>query len=101
MTSALIDHHVHLGLVDTAELAASEIAGVVDLGWDPSVVGLGEEAGSSGLRVDVAGRFLTAAGGYPSGRAWAPDDSVSFVAGPADAEGAVAAQRELGATVVK
>jgi imidazolonepropionase-like amidohydrolase len=100
-TLGFIDHHVHLGLIDTSELAGSEITGVVDLGWDTSVVGLAEGARASGLRVDLAGRFLTAPGGYPSDRAWAPDDSVGFVAGPAEAAHAVEAQRALGATVVK
>ena len=96
-----IDHHVHLGLVDALELGVSEIAGVVDLGWDPTVVALAGRARASGLRVDLAGQFLTAPGGYPSDRAWAPDGSVGFLAGPADAVPAVEAQRALGATVVK
>ncbi len=100
-TPGFIDHHVHLGLVDASELAGSEIIGVVDLGWDPSVVGLAEGARSTGLRVDVAGRFLTAPGGYPSDRAWAPNDSVGFLGRPMGAAAAVAAQRELGATVIK
>lgn len=100
-TLGFIDHHVHLGLVDASELAGSEITGVVDLGWDPSVVGLADAARGSGLRVDVAGRFLTAPDGYPSDRAWAPQGSVGFVADPSEAETVVAAQRELGASGIK
>lgn len=96
-----VDHHVHLGLVDWSLLPDGELGGVVDLGWSPAIGDIARDLRAAGLRVDVAGGFLTAPGGYPSDRPWAPRGSTAFVAEPDDADAAVAAQRELGATVVK
>ena len=64
------DHHVHLHLIDESGLAAGGIAGVVDLGGDP--VALARRGNHSIPRVAYAGAFLTAVGGYPLGRSWAP-----------------------------
>lgn len=73
---AFVDHHVHLHVVDGAGLAARGIAAVVDLGGDPAALA----RRAPGLpRLAYAGAFLTARGGYPRGRPWAPDDIVREV----------------------
>lgn len=93
------DHHVHLGLVDPHGLVAHGIGAVLDLGWSSSIAELAR--GLDRLDVAYAGRFLTAPGGYPSGRTWAPHDSVEPVPDPAHAARAVDTQRALGAVLVK
>ena len=81
----LVDRHVHLGLVDAAALADTAVVEVHDMGWVPEVArGWKVTSPTSGL-VKIAGPFLTAVGGYPSGRAWAPAGSVREVGGPVDA----------------
>lgn len=117
------DHHVHLQLVDHAQLAGSRLGRVVDLGGDPEVVrrlavhtssrpesepgsrltsgasvvvsGESRTHGSEHpVRIDFAGAFFTAPGGYPSDRPWAPDGSVREIA---DADAAAAAVTEMAA----
>lgn len=74
-----IDHHVHLQLTDARQLAAGGIAGVVDLGANPSIIA--DIAARRQLpHVRHAGQFLTAPGGYPSNRSWAPAGSVRTIA---------------------
>ncbi len=99
----VVDHHVHLQLVDVAALTRSDLGGVVDLGANPSVVaGLATSlAAAGGLRATYAGAFLTAPGGYPSDRPWCPEGGVYEVRSPGDAGVAVAEQVSYGATVVK
>ena len=92
------DHHVHLGLVDCAGLAASGIGRVVDLGWSDVVAAL---ADATPVHAAYAGRFLGAPGGYPSASRWAPPHCTSEVAEPRDAAAAVAHQVTLGASAVK
>ncbi|WP_285137689.1 amidohydrolase family protein [Microbacterium sp. lyk4-40-TSB-66] len=102
---AFVDHHVHLHLVDPSTLAARGIAAVVDLGGDP--VSLARRA--QGLpRVSYAGAFLTAPGGYPQGRSWAPEATVRLVTDASRHPGvtggartAVDAQADAGASVIK
>ncbi len=102
---AAIDHHVHLHLIDGSRLAGRGIAGVVDLGGDP--VALARRP--AGLpHVAYAGAFLTAPGGYPEGRSWAPAAIVRAVTDasrhPGVAGGArtaVDAQADAGAQVIK
>jgi imidazolonepropionase-like amidohydrolase len=92
-----LDAHVHLALIDPAPLAAGGIARVLDLGgWLPPA---GAPAGAPAAV--FAGQFLTAPGGYPSGRSWAPADSVCAVASATDAAAAVDRQLRLGASVIK
>lgn len=93
-----IDHHVHGHLVDTTALAAGGIAGWVDLGGDPAR--LAARRGSM-PHPAYAGAFLTAVGGYPSGRSWAPGGIVREVTDAADAASAVAEQASAGASLVK
>lgn len=95
---AFADHHVHVGLVDLSGLASSGIGRVVDLGWNDDIVAL---AAASPVPVSYAGRFVTAPGGYPGASRWAPPRCTSQVAEPRDAQGAVAHQVALGASVVK
>jgi len=76
----LVDHHVHLHLVDERSLLTHGIAGVVDLGGDP--VELARRPKEHMPRVAYAGAFVTAVGGYPVGRSWAPDAIVREVSDP-------------------
>jgi imidazolonepropionase-like amidohydrolase len=102
---AFADHHVHAHLVDIDALPARGIARVLDLGGDPAALA----RRPSGLpRVTYAGAFLSAPGGYPRGRAWAPDAIVCDVSNPSPHPGvpggartAVDAQADAGATVIK
>ena len=104
---AFADAHVHLGLVDATALVPHGIAAVHDLGWIPDAAAgwaaeAGRSAGASRLPdVLFAGAFLTAPGGYPSDRSWAPAGSVVEVATPADAVAAVDRQAAAGASCVK
>lgn len=112
----LVDHHVHVEMTTPEQAVAGGIAGVVDLGANPAVVGAW--AARDGLpRVRYAGAFLTAAGGYPSDRPWlregslrelpavetgtddAPRQERAALPGPVDA--AVDEQHAFGASVVK
>jgi hypothetical protein len=111
MLPPCIDHHVHLELFEPDHLAAGGIAGVVDLGANPSVVA--RLAAREPLpHVSFAGQFLTAPGGYPTGRPWLPAGAlreVRKVRGAAvergslydDAETAVDEQVRFGASVIK
>lgn len=92
------DAHVHLGLIDRAELAAGGLCGVVDLGWTADIATL---AADTPVHVAYAGRFLAAPEGYPTDRSWAPEGCVQPVASADQAAEAVATQVVLGATVIK
>lgn len=103
---AFVDHHVHLHLIDEHALPGGGIAGVVDLGGDPYALDRRETATIPHVR--YAGAFLTAPGGYPSGRTWAPPEIVREVADasrdighPGGAETLVDEQRRAGASVIK
>jgi hypothetical protein len=85
----IIDRHVHLGLVDAAALADSAVVEVHDLGWVPRIARGWKIDPPTGGIVRIAGPFLTAVGGYPVDRAWAPSGSVRELAGPADGVRAV------------
>jgi hypothetical protein len=102
----LVDHHVHLHLIDARALPAGGIAGVVDLGGDPTALARLPRDGMP--RYAYAGAFLTAAGGYPSDRPWAPASVVREVTDPSRHPGvaggagtAVDEQVEFGASVIK
>ncbi|WP_285105755.1 hydrolase [Promicromonospora sp. MEB111] len=97
----VVDHHVHLGLVDRALLADGPVVEVHDLGWDPREVAAWAAAPPSGLRVRYAGPFHTAPGGYPTGRSWAPDAAVRHVVSPDHATAAVADVVAAGGFAVK
>ncbi len=102
----LIDHHVHVALIDEHAFPAGGISGILDLGGDPAA--LARHARTPMPSLAYAGAFLTAVGGYPVGRSWAPADIVREVSSPSDHPGvaggaatAVDAQAEFGASVVK
>lgn len=101
----LIDHHVHLGLIDPYALMAGGITAVDDLGWIPAEVARLRDASrspESGLpAVSVAGALLTCPGGYPSTSGWAPKGSWAEVRDAADAQAAVDAQVAIGASFIK
>ena len=102
--SPFTDSHVHLGLVEPAQLVRGGIGRVLDLGWSPDVAALWPERGRVDVgwpEVQVAGGLLCPPGGYPSRAGWAPDDASVVVADAADAERAVVRMRDLGASVVK
>ncbi|WP_353807833.1 amidohydrolase family protein [Agromyces sp. SYSU T00194] len=105
----LCDHHVHLGLVEARAIVSGGVAAVLDLGGDPAVLSRLADAHHS-PQIAYAGAFLTAPGGYPTDRDWAPDASVRAVptgrlehhqAGRTPAEAAVEEQHAFGASVVK
>jgi hypothetical protein len=85
----LVDRHVHLGLVDGAVLANTAVVEVHDLGWVPRIARGWKVDPPTGGLVRIAGPFLTAVGGYPADRTWAPSGSVRELAGPADGVRAV------------
>ncbi|GAB1693321.1 amidohydrolase family protein [Krasilnikovia sp. M28-CT-15] len=101
----LCDAHVHSALVDLGTVRAGGIAAVWDLGGVPAAVAaLAERAArrGSGLpRIRHAGPFLTAPGGYPSDRSWAPPGSWREIHSPADAAEAVGEAHAAGATIIK
>lgn len=97
----VVDHHVHLGLVDRDLLAGGPVTEVHDLGWDPREVAAWAAEPPSGLRIRYAGPFHTAPGGYPSGRSWAPDAAVRHVASADQAAAAVADVVAAGGFAVK
>jgi len=85
----LVDRHVHLGLVNAGALADTAVVEVHDLGWVPRIARGWKVDPPTGGRVKVAGPFLTAVGGYPADRAWAPSGSVCELAGASDGVRAV------------
>ena len=93
------DSHVHLGLVDPAGLVPGGIARVVDLGSDPDLVA--RWAAADVLDVEYAGAFLTALGGYPVGRTWAPRESIREVMSARESAAAVDEMAVAGASVIK
>ena len=85
----LVDRHVHLGLVNAAALADTAVVEVHNLGWVPRIARGWKVDPPTGGLIKIAGPFLTAVGGYPADRAWAPSESVRELAGPADGVRAV------------
>lgn len=90
----LRDHHVHLGLIDPATLADSALSAVDDLGWTTAAARRWQLDGVADRTVRAVGPFLTAVGGYPVGRVWAPADAVRQISSVPDAAAAV---REIAA----
>ncbi len=127
VTGLFTDHHVHLQLVDHTALPGSRLGAVIDLGaeigWisdlasDTARHNSGEPAvlrpGSAGSateapespelwpRIRYAGPFLTAVGGYPSDREWAPAGSVRQITDAAEAATVVAELATQGVSFLK
>ncbi|TDN90840.1 hypothetical protein [Microbacterium sp. BK668] len=100
------DHHVHLHLLDEHRLAPHGIAAAVDLGGDP--VALARRPKQGFPLLSYAGAFLTAPGGYPLGRPWAPaaiarevTDASTAPGVPGGARTRVDEQAGCGASVIK
>lgn len=92
------DHHVHLQLVDHSPLAGSRLGRVVDLGGNPDAV---RRLAVHQVRIEFGGAFLTAPGGYPSDRSWAPEGSVREIADAHAAAAAVTEMAAAGASCIK
>src|SRR4051812_25303178 len=90
LLAGVVDHHVHLGLIDGARFATSPVVEVHDLGWIPEVARGWRRAPHTGGAIRIAGPILTAPGGYPLGHSWAPDAMVRELATPDEARAAVA-----------
>lgn len=101
ITGGFTDHHVHLQLVDHTLLAGSRLGRVVDLGGNPEALRRLTPTARHHVRVDFAGAFLTAPGGYPSDRDWAPAGSVREIADADSAAAAVTEMADAGATCTK
>lgn len=125
VTGAFTDSHVHLQLIDVAALAESTLGRVFDLGGNPEVLAavhnsslldrnamrtgdldrdraVLEELRTSGdVEIGFAGAFLTAPGGYPSDREWAPKGSVREIADADAAASAITEMKVAGATCIK
>ena len=97
----IIDRHVHLGLVDAAALAATAVVEVHDLGWVPRIARGWKIDPPTGGVIKIAGPFLTAVGGYPADRVWAPAESVRELTGPADGVRAVEEGAAQGHDLIK
>lgn len=95
----LCDAHVHSALVDLPVLRAGGLSSVWDLGGVPAKVAALAARGAPAVR--FAGPFLTAPGGYPGDRAWAPAGSCREVHSVADASAAVAEAHAAGASLIK
>jgi imidazolonepropionase-like amidohydrolase len=92
----LVDHHVHTTLIDTSVLLSAGLTAVRDLGAPVDAVFDLVRRSSlplfDGPRVLAAGPFLTAPGGYPTGRDWAASGMAWEIS---DAEAGAAAVRSL------
>ncbi|MEU5850798.1 amidohydrolase [Saccharopolyspora shandongensis] len=98
----LRDAHVHSGLVDLRAVRAGGIAQVDDLGSVPASIAELLAADDPELpQVRAVGAFLTAPGGYPSDRSWAPPGSFREVRSVVDAQAAVGEQHRSGARAIK
>ncbi len=99
------DAHVHLELVDARALFAGGLEEVYDLGAGLDAVATWPSPDGPPVegmpRVRFAGQFLTARGGYPSDRAWAPAGSVREIGSAEDAVAAVREQVCAGSAFVK
>jgi hypothetical protein len=100
----LCDAHVHSALADLATIRAGGIAAVWDLGGAPAwVARLRDETARrpSLPRMRITGAFLTAPGGYPGDRAWAPAGSCRELRSAGDATAAVGEGVTLGVDLIK
>lgn len=101
----LHDSHVHSALVDLRAVRRGGISAVTDLGGVPGQLErLRRECrvlGTDLPAVQIVGAFLTAPGGYPTDRVWAPKGCWREIYSAVDAETAVAEQQAVGAELIK
>lgn len=99
------DSHTHAMLADLRDLWAGGVASAVDLGGiGADLRRLAEESRRAGAelpRLEYAGAYLTAPGGYPAQASWAPAGSCREVASPSHAADVVQEQIDAGATRIK
>ncbi|MGM7680125.1 hydrolase [Microbacterium sp. A94] len=102
ITGRFTDHHVHLQLIDPRPLASSRLGRVIDLGANIDVVReLSSGPDLHGVQCAYAGPFLTAVGGYPADRDWAPEGAVHQVQDATDAAAVIGALATAGASWIK
>lgn len=102
ITGLFTDHHVHLQLVDPSTLSSSRLGRVIDLGANVEVIRRYKDAfEDQGIEIEFAGPFLTAVGGYPSDRDWAPVGAVHQVQDAADAAAVIDSLAAAGVSSVK
>jgi hypothetical protein len=98
------DAHVHLGLIEPAGLVAGGVARVVDLGFDPHEAVAARLLAADDLTrpaVEYAGALLTAPGGYPTDRSWAPASWSREVSSTDESLRAIAEMKTFGASRIK
>ena len=100
-----IDAHVHIGFYDPHAVVAGGVTTVRDLGWPAErIFPLAERSRDpdfDGPTILAAGRILTAARGYPTRAAWAPERTGLVVTDAAGAVEGVAEMARAGAAVIK
>lgn len=105
LAPGFVDRHVHIELADAHAVLAGGVTRVRDLGWTPwrirAISRLSRMPEFDGPRVDCCGPMLTAPGGYPTDRAWAPEGIAVEIAGPAQARAAVEQALDDGAIAIK
>lgn len=99
------DEHVHVGLSDPRRILAGGVTRVRDLAWPlEEIVALAERSASpsfAGPKIEFCGPMLTAPGGYPTDRAWAPPGTGLEVSGAGDARRAAERILAAGAVALK
>lgn len=99
------DMHVHVGLSDPRAMLAGGVTRARDLGWPLAAIEAlarrSRAAGFQGPLIEFCGPMLTAPGGYPTDRAWAPAGTGLEVAGAKAARAAVERVLGAGAAAVK
>lgn len=105
LAPGFVDRHVHIALSDPRAVLAGGVTRVRDLGWTPehirAISRLSRLPAFHGPRVDCCGPMLTAPGGYPTDRPWAPEGIAVEIAGPAAARAAVEQALDDGAIAIK
>ncbi|WP_028935026.1 amidohydrolase family protein [Pseudonocardia spinosispora] len=104
LVPGLVDHHVHIEQIDLAELGASGLSEVVDLGGRPDEVFALRDRSRDDPDlplVHAVGPFLTAPGGYLSDRKWAPAGTWTAIETEDDVLRAVARSAARKAVAIK
>jgi imidazolonepropionase-like amidohydrolase len=105
LAPGVVDRHVHVGLAEPAAILAGGVTAVRDLAWPlERIRPLAERSldpGFDGPRIEFCGPMLTAPGGYPTDRAWAPAGTGVEVRAPEEAAAIVARLLDAGAIAIK
>ena len=99
------DEHVHIRLSDPRRILASGVTRVRDLAWPleeiAALAGRSASPSFAGPAIEFCGPMLTAPGGYPTDRAWAPPGTGLEVSGADDARRAAERILDAGAVALK